>query len=470
MLEYDFQKQRGTLGLPYCSPVSAGDERGVAAPRVRNCIAGAMLLALGTAGCEQKNAFVPPPPPKVTVARPVVQPVVDWIEFTGSTKATATVELRSRVGGYLQRIAFEDGANVTAGDLLLVIEQEPFQVALETAKANLARAQAVLQLAEANLARSKQLAAESAISKQQLDVDEAERATAVANVKAAESAIRQAELNLRYTEIRAPITGRIGRRLVDVGNLVDAEQTLMAVIESIDPIYAYFYLSERDLLRFMQMQRDRKLPNPDENPPTLYLGLENEPDFPHEGHLDFRELGVDPGTGTAFRRGIFPNPGQALIPGLFVRVRGAIGQPKPRMLVEERAIGTDQRGEYLLVVNDKQEVEYHPVKLGSRVGNLRVVHEGVQQRDRIIVNGLQRARPGARSTPNSPQPLRRQPRGRLRLPPRSERCLTDEPGRSDEKTRSEAETPAGQGLIPETPRSRPPCCHVSSSTARSSPT
>ncbi len=355
---------------------------------------GAMLLALAAGGCEPKNTFVPPPPPKVTVALPVTQPVVDWIEFTGTTKPTAAVELRSRVAGYLQRIAFGDGADVKEGDLLFVIEQEPFQVALETAQANLAKAQAALELAEANLARSKQLVDEDALSQQQLDVDLAERATAVANVKAAQTAIRQAELNLRYTEIRAPLAGRIGRHLVDVGNLVDVGQTVMAVIESIDPIYAYFYLSEHDLLRFMQMQRDRQLPNPDESPPQLYLGLENEADFPRQGHLDFRELGLDPGTGTALRRGIFPNPDRALIPGLFVRIRGPIGQPQPRLLVEERAIGTDQRGEFLLVVNSKQEVEYRPVKLGFRVGNRRVVLEGIQDGERIIVNGLQRARPG----------------------------------------------------------------------------
>ena len=357
-------------------------------------ITGAMLIAMAAGGCEQKNTFVPPPPPKVTVALPVAQPVVDWIEFTGTTKPTAAVELRSRVAGYLQRIAVEDGADVKEGDLLFVIEPEPFQVALEMAQANLAKAQAALELAEANFARSKQLVDEDALSQQQLDVDQAERATAVANMKAAQTAIRQAELNLRYTEIRAPLTGRIGRHLVDVGNLVDIGQTVMAVIESIDPIYAYFYLSEHDLLRFMQMQRDRQLPNPDENPPTLYLGLENEADFPRQGHLDFRELGLDPGTGTALRRGIFPNPDRTLIPGLYVRIRGPIGQPQPRLLVEERAIGTDQRGEFLLVVNGKQEVEYRPVKLGSRVGNRRVVLEGVQEGERIIVNGLQRARPG----------------------------------------------------------------------------
>jgi len=354
-----------------------------------------MLIAVAAGGCGQKNTFVPPPPPKVTVALPVVQSVVDWIEFTGTTKPMATVELRSRVGGYLQRIAFEDGADVKEGDLLFVIEQEPFQVALETAQANLAKAQAALELARANLVRSKQLVGEDALSQQQLDVDQAELATAEANVKSAQSAIRQAELNLHYTEIRAPLSGRIGRHLVDIGNLVDVGQTLMAVIETIDPIYGYFYLSEQELLRFMQMQQDWQSPAPNEPPPTLYLGLENETDFPRQGHLDFRELGLDPGTGTALRRGIFPNPDRTLIPGLFVRIRAAIGQPQPRLLVEERAIGTDQRGEFLLVVNAKQEVEYRPVKLGFRVGNLRVVREGVQEGERIIVNGLQRARPGS---------------------------------------------------------------------------
>ena len=187
--------------------------------------------------------------------------------------------------------------------------------------------------------------------------------------------------------------------MVDVGNLIQAEQTQLAIIQAIDPIYAYFDLSELDLLRFMEMLRKHELPDPSVTPPTLYLGLANEQGFPHEGKLDFRELGVDPGTGTTMRRGIFPNPDGELIPGLFARIHASIGEPVPKLLVEDRAVGTDQRGDFLLVVNDKNVVEYRPVKLGIVDGAMRVIEEGIKPTDLVIVNGVQRARPGITVNP-----------------------------------------------------------------------
>ena len=368
--------------------------------RIRSTsIAIAALPLLVAVGCTQRNEFQPPPPPKVTVATPVQRDVTDWIEFTGTTRATATVELRAKVKGYLEQIAFVDGAHVQAGDLLLVIEKAPFEAELEAAKASLSKAQAATQLAAANLARTSELVQKNASSRQQLDVDTAELATARANERAAEASITQAELNLGYTEIRAPISGRIGRHLVDVGNLVLPDQTLLGVIESIDPIHAYFYLSEQDLLKFMGMLRQNQLPDPEKNPPELFLALGNETDFPHKGRLDFREFGLEPGTGTAERRGEFPNPDLALLPGMFVRIRGAVGKPRPRLLVEERALGADQRGDFVLVVGAKNVVEHRPVKLGIHVGEMRVIEQGIAADDAIIVNGLQRARPGAAVDP-----------------------------------------------------------------------
>jgi RND family efflux transporter MFP subunit len=204
---------------------------------------------------------------------------------------------------------------------------------------------------------------------------------------------------LSYTQIRSPINGRIGQHMVDIGNLVQPQDTLLAIIQTIDPIYAMFDLSENDLLRFMAMLRKNELPDPEKTPPTLHLGLPNEQGFPHEGKLDYRDLKVDPSTGTARRRGIFPNPGWQLIPGMFVKISASIGGPLPRLLVEERAIGTDQRGDYLLVVNEKNVVEYRTVRLGIHIGAMRVIEDGVTKNDWIVVNGLQRARPGATVTP-----------------------------------------------------------------------
>ena len=357
------------------------------------------LCSIAATGCRPKNEFVPPPPPKVTVAQPHREKVADSIDFVGTTKSVATVELRARVGGYLERIAFTDGQNVKAGELLFVIEKAPFEAALQAADAEVQKAEAALLLADATLARTRQLVETNSVSKQQFDVDEAQRATAAANVASAKAALKQANLNLGYAEIRAPTSGRIGRRLIDVGNLVYAEQSLLAVIESITPIYAEFYVSDADLLRFMEMLREHKLPDPAVKPPTLYLGLENEAGFPHVGRLDFRQFGVNSGTGTILRRAVYDNADGKLIPGLYCRLRATLGEPQPALLVDRRAVGTDQRGDYLLLVNDKNVVEYRTVKLGIVIGDMQVVTSGVKAEDWIVINGLQRARPGSQVTP-----------------------------------------------------------------------
>jgi multidrug efflux system membrane fusion protein len=333
------------------------------------------------------------------VAQPVSQLVAETLEFTGNTRARATVEIRSRVTGYLQKVAFEDGAHVQAGDLLFVIDPAPFEADVQLAEAALQKAQAIEQLAKVNLTRALELQKQRAIAKQEVDADDAELSTATASVRSAEASLRKSKLDLGYAEIRAPIGGRIGRHLLDAGNLVNAEETLLAVIENIDPIYAYFYVSESIELRFMQLVREHKLPDPAVQPPLLQLGLQNEEGFPHQGSLDYRELGVDPQTGTISRRAVFPNPDRALIPGLFVRLQTKLGEPIPKLLVEERAIGTDQRGAYLLVVDDKNVVEYRSVKLGAQAENLRVIEQGVSEADWVVVNGLQRARPGTTVRP-----------------------------------------------------------------------
>ena len=351
------------------------------------------------AGCEKRNEYVAPPPPEVSVAKPIERDVVDYIDFTGTTRALATVEIRARVNGYLESIHFTDGANVEKGQLLFVLEQAPFETALAAAKANLQKAQAALKLAEAEIRRITPLVKRGAMPEQDLDIKTAERATAAAEVAGAQAAIDEANLNLQYTRIEAPMAGRISRHMVDVGNLVQSQSTLLTTIENYQPVHAYFYLAEDDLLRFMEMRREQNLPSIQEQSITLHMGLEEGDGYPYEGKLDFAELGVDPDTGTAMRRGVFPNENMELVPGLFVRLRAAVGEPKPRLLVSARAVAADQRGNYLLVVNDENVVEYRPVKLGITEGGLSVVEDGIKPGESVIVNGLQRARPGAKVNP-----------------------------------------------------------------------
>jgi RND family efflux transporter MFP subunit len=361
--------------------------------------AAALLLPAAFVGCGPKNTFVPPPPPKVTVARPVEDKVLDYLEFTGTTQATDRVDIRARVAGYLKEVAFEDGAWVEKGDLLFVIEPAPFEAAMASANAQLEKAQASLKLAEANLRRITPLARQGTVTQQELDVQRAQVATAAADVSAARAAVTQARLNLDYTRIEAPISGRIGRNLVDVGNLIQVEATLLATIENYAPIYAYFSVSESDVLRLMQMRRDAGLSGVKQNPPPIFLGLSNEEGYPHEGRLDFTEVGVDPGTGTQLWRAIFTNNDRSLLPGLFGHLRLPVGRPEPELLITERAIGADQRGQYLLVVNDENKVEYRPVELGISVNGMRVIKKGVKAGEWVVVNGLQRARPGAEVQP-----------------------------------------------------------------------
>jgi RND family efflux transporter MFP subunit len=368
---------------------------------VSAALSAAMGLVL-VAGCAPQNQFVQPPPPQVTVAKPVQREVADALEFTGWTEATEAVALRSRVNGYLHSVDFEDGAMVTKGDLLFVIEQAPFEAALAAADAEVEKAEAALQLAQSEYNRTEPLVARKAITQADLDVASAQLATAKANLAAAEAAVRQSKLDLNYTEIRAPISGRIGRHLVDVGNLVQSETTLLAEIESYDPIYAYFSVNEGDLLRYVRgtVEDGGSLITMEENPPALFLGLADEEGYPREGQFDFSERSIDRETGTAMQRGVFENDDWTLVPGLFVRIKAPVGKPRPRLLVEQRAVSADQRGDYLLVVGKENVVEHRPVKLGMTTGDMRVVEDGVGPDDLIVVNGLQRARPGA---PVSPQ-------------------------------------------------------------------
>jgi RND family efflux transporter MFP subunit len=350
-----------------------------------------VLLGLAV-GCAPQAEAPLPPPPTVYVAKPIEKEFVEKLEFTGNLRATETVQLRSRVSGYLEKIHFKDGDDVDKGDLLFTIEQEPFQVALSLAKAAHEKAEANLKLAKAEWDRTEPLVQRGALSIQERDVKTADVALATADVNSALAAIRQAELNLSYTEVRAPIRGRIDRHLVDEGNLVEAQMSMLTTIESFSPIWAYFGVGENDMLL---LERAWAQQGDSAQALKVRLGFTNDGTFPFKGDLDFTQLGVDQSTGTQMRRARFANEDKKLKPGMFVRVQAALGKPRPRIMVPERAVSVDQQGEYLLVVNDKKQVERRDVKLGTEAYGLRVVEEGATLSDVLVVNGLQRARIGA---------------------------------------------------------------------------
>lgn len=373
-------------------------------------VAVVLLMTWMFTACDQRNEYVEPPPPKVTVAKPLQQEVIDYLEFTGTTRAFEEVEVRARVAGFLQRMEFTPGTKVEKGDLLFVIDPREYQAELNVAKAELGSAEAKLKRAQAEFTRAEKLFRQKAGAEKNVVKWRGERDMAKAAVARAKAKVEQAGLDLSYTKVTAPITGRVSRNLVDLGNLVgEGEPTLLTKVTRYDPMYTYFNLNERDLLMAMAMLRktveekglDREKDSVSKAGLPLFLGLANEEGYPHKGIADFAESGVDTGTGTLQLRGVFPNPGPSpvLIPGLFTRLRMPIDKQKNALLVTERAIGADQGGRYLLVVNSENVVEKRPIRMGQLVDGLSVIEEGVQPGEWVVVNGLQRARPGAKVDP-----------------------------------------------------------------------
>ena len=363
----------------------------------KSCLFGLVILA-GLSGCQPSQEFVEPPPPPVTVVKPLEQNVTIYHEFTGTTEAIESVEIRARVEGFLDSIHFRPAEDVVQGELLFVIEQEPYKAALDRAKATLQSRIADHRLARATAKRKEAALKSRAISKLEVLQAEAEVLTASAAIEEARADVRSAEIELSYTEIRAPISGRIGRNLVDEGNLVGGagEQTLLTTIVRFQPMYAYFTINERDLLRYQENNRRAR----GTYEPVFELGLANEKGYPHVGSLDYIDNRVDETTGTITVRGVFPNKTGRMVPGLFARIRIPDPTQIEALLVPENALGRDQRGTYLLVANSENVVEYRLLEIGQQVdGGLRIVEDGLRPEDRVIVRGIQRARPGAKVAP-----------------------------------------------------------------------
>ena len=361
----------------------------------------AVMATLAFPGCRQAKEAAVAPPPVVTVTRPLAESVANYLDFTGNTAATQTVSVVARVEGYLEKVHFTDGQQVRKGDLLFTIQQAQYQAQLRQAQAQVAVQKAALWHASTELRRYAGLVKEDAATETQVDHWRTEKEQAAARLIAAQAQVELAQLNLGYTLVRAPISGRIGRHLIDPGNLVGGigQPSALAEINQIDPIYVYFTIDQRELLRLLE--RHKALPRgtiTGGGVPATF-GMLSEDGYPHQGHLDFASIGLTPTTGTLQVRAIFPNRDAAVLPGLFARVRISALARTDALLVPGDAVRFDQQGEYVLVVNAKNIVERRGVKTGLQVGDRLVISEGLQADDAVIVEGLLQAVPGREVNP-----------------------------------------------------------------------
>src|SRR5262249_42719680 len=337
-------------------------------------------------------------PIPVTVSRPVERDVTDYADFTGRTAAVDSVEVRARVWGYLDKVNFKEGALVKAGDVLFEIDPRTYRAALTQAEGNLAAMQARVRRLDADLARARRALEVRAASTEDYDRIEGDRGEAVGSVEALRGTVQQAKLDLEYTKVLAPVSGRVSRYVVTEGNLIQSGQngngTLLTTLVSVDPMYAYFDVDEHTALRVRKLVREGKSDSPRDGGYPGWLGLANEEGYPHRGTINFADNQVNPKTGTIRVRGVFPNKEQVLLPGLFARVRTPIGRLHKALLVSDRALDTDQGQKILYVVNEKNEVVSRPVRLGVLHDGLREITDGLKPGERVIVNGLQRVQPG----------------------------------------------------------------------------
>jgi RND family efflux transporter MFP subunit len=372
-----------------------------------------MGLCLGLAGCVRAPSAAPEAAPTpVTVSRPVERDVTDYADFTGRTAAVDSVEVRARVWGYLDKVHFKEGALVKEGDVLFEIDPRIYRADVERAVGTVAQFEARVHRLERDYHRAKNLLARGAVGQEEYDRYEADYREAVANLHVARANRDLAALNLGYTRVTAPVSGRVSRYVVTVGNLIQSGDqnngTLLTTIVSVDPMYAYFDVDERTVLRVRQLIREGKARSARETEWPVSLGLATEEGFPHRGTINFVDNQVNPKTGTLRVRGVFPNKDEALSPGFFARVRVPIGRAHQALLVTDRAIDNDQGQKVLYVVNEKNEVVSRPVRLGTLHDGLREIAGGLKPGERVVVNGLQQVRPGLTVEPklvDHPVPL-----------------------------------------------------------------
>jgi RND family efflux transporter MFP subunit len=364
-------------------------------PRAR-LIAPVVLLSV-LAGCSRSAPpTAAPAAPAVSVATVIERDIVEWDYFTGRTEAKETVEIRAQVSGYLDRVAFDEGGIVAAGDLLFLIDARPYEAARARALAEVRQAQARRDLAAIEARRAERLVARKVVAQEEFDRRDAELRIADAEVAAARARLAQAELDLSFTSIRAPIAGRVSRAYVTPGNFVEGGKesaTRLAIVVSIDPLYVYYDVDERTVLGYRQLARDGKRPSARYARIPVRIGFASEKGYPHAAELDYAEPRLDPATGTVTVRAVLPNADDQLSPGMYARVQVPASNPYPALLVGDRAVLFDQGERFVYVVDAAGKVEHRKIDPGPQVEGLRVVRSGLKPGERIIVNGLQRVRP-----------------------------------------------------------------------------
>jgi len=357
------------------------------------------LALAGAIGCSRHpNEYQPPPPPSVTVATPLRQTVTNYLEETGTTEPVEMVAIRARVSGYLEKINFEAGKNVEAGDVLYVIQKREYQAKVASAQAEVKAMEVSLKLGEIEFKRQKDLMRKNATAETNVDQAEATRDGGIAALAAARAALDQTELDLEYTEVKTPISGRVGKTLVKLGNLVgESETTQLTTVVAYDPIYVNFNISERAILAVSE-RADHESPRTDITTVKAFMRRAIDKGFPFVGHLEYADLAVDQSTGTFLIRAIFPNPDRKILPGLFVRIRVPLGVTENAVLIPERALGADQAGRFAMIVGDDGVVERRNVGIGAKYGEMVLVTDGLNGNERVVIDGIQRSRPGAEVT------------------------------------------------------------------------
>lgn len=362
----------------------------------------AATAVVALAGCEDKNTFVAPPPPKVDVATPLQRPVTRYVEATGNTAPIKSVDLVARVQGFLQSIDYQDGTFVKQGTQLFTIEPETYKLKLDQAQAAETGAQASLKQAEADYKRQVELVQRQAVSQATLDTSTSTRDNAQASLQQAQANTRLAEVNYGYTKVTAPFDGIVSAHMVSVGELVGVSSpTQLASIVAMDPIYVNFTVNEQDVLRIRAEAVRRGLTSADLKQFPIQIGLQTETGYPHEGHLDYVSPTLNQSTGTLAVRGLVPNDKRVLLPGYYVRVRVPFDQDKSALLVPDTALGSDQGGRYLLVVGGDNIVEQRKVQIGQIDDSMRVIEGGLKPDDRVVIAGILRVIPGQKIDPQA---------------------------------------------------------------------